>query len=301
MAETQQHPDTVWQRLRSNREKNTHLFAEAGIRPEATGKVICPSCGAEESAIFWSLTGRSAGRIKLLCPVCEDAQVRYDMAKNRPVDPVFTRGSVGGGLGMVALLVVLFGLFWFRESEPVRMAVEDARDAREAVASRANRATSGVLGEGSYRPPGGGSGTRSTSARPAAGGSTGSGGSGGTRSTGGGGTGGSAAGRTGSGAGSPGVSIPTTQQQRPVAGAPVLAAPREPGTLVYRARGDRREQIDLDAARIIQRRGQAEASLLVAVEYDAQRDETQVMVDAASDEWPRRLGWFRGWRRVEQP
>jgi hypothetical protein len=52
MGTAQVHSETIWARLRGNRERNTHLFAEAGIRPEAAGKVICPSCGAEESALL---------------------------------------------------------------------------------------------------------------------------------------------------------------------------------------------------------------------------------------------------------
>jgi hypothetical protein len=234
--------------------------------------------------------------------VCEEANVGFNLSRNRPVDPVFTRGSVGGGLGMVALLGALFALFWFRESEPVRILVEDARDAREAVASRTGRAASGVLGEGSYRPSGGSSGSsgsRSASPRPAGGGSTG--GSTGGRAA----TGGATGGRTTPGGGTaPTASAPAAQvpqSQRPVAGAPPPAEAAAPGLLVYRARGDRREQLDLDAARIIQRRGAAEAALMRSVQYDAGRDETLVVVDPESVEWPRRLGWLRGWRRIQEP
>jgi hypothetical protein len=73
------------------------------------------------------------------------------------------------------------------------------------------------------------------------------------------------------------------------------------GVYVFASYGDRRGDIDLYMAQIIQRRGQREAQLLLKVEYFPDRDWTRVVIDTSSVEWRRRLSWLRGWRRVRTP
>jgi hypothetical protein len=61
-----------------------------------------------------------------------------------------------------------------------------------------------------------------------------------------------------------------------------------------------RADLDLYAARIIQRAGEPESRLLLEAAFDPERNETRVLVDPGSTHWPRRLGWLRGWRRLPE-
>jgi hypothetical protein len=275
MADTKQHSPNVWERLRENREKNTHLFTEVGIRPERAGKIVCPNCGAEENSLFWSAVARQGKTLHLLCPICEEARVRYSLAKNQAVDPVFHRGSVGGGLGVIAVLVAVSAAWYFRDSPPMQMLADDIRATSDAVSSRANRATGGLVGSGRYTAP-----SSSTSRSGSTGGASA-------------GTGGSTRGGAVSRPATPGTASGTPQANAPAASA------RRNGYLVYVSRGDRRTDLDLYAARIIQRGAVREASM-ISVQYLPETDQTRVVVDSASVEWPRRLTWLRGWRRAEE-
>jgi hypothetical protein len=286
----QQHPENVWERLRRNRTRNAGIFAGVGIRPENARDVSCPSCGARESAIFWATTRHRGKMLHLLCPLCEKARVRYDLASNRPVDPVFTRGTVGGGMGMIGVFLVIGALFLFRDTPPVQMLAEDLHALREAVGSRASGATGGVIGAGSGA---------TASSRP-------------TRSAGAG-RGSSAGGSTSSGStraqASRSAATPASTPTGPAAGSsgPAAAAPAAPAAgiaaeapvRVYVSRGDRRDDVDGYAARIIERRGEREMRLLLQIEYDPDTDVTRLVVDTGSSEWPRRLTWLRGWRRAD--
>lgn len=152
MSERSTRAGPVWDRLRRNRDHNATLFTDAGIRPERAASIVCPSCGAEESALFWSTTRRRRTSLYLLCPICEQARVRYNLARNRVVDPVFNRGSVGGGMGVVSLLIGIGALFHFRDTPPVRALIDDAYVARDAAVATFSRATAGRFGPSSAPP-----------------------------------------------------------------------------------------------------------------------------------------------------
>jgi hypothetical protein len=282
MNENQQHSGTIWERLRRNRDENTHLFTEAHIRPELAGKVICPACGAEESVLFWSVVRRRNKQLYMLCPICEEAQIRFSLLSNRAVDLVFTRGSVGGGMGMVVVLATVGVLVYFRDTPPMQMLAEKLMATRAAVAegSHETRSRIGTTGSSSPGGSGGGAASRPATPQPSPRPSSGpqSGGAGGSRPA--------AAGL---------AAEPANGTAEPDA-----AAARTSGALVYRSRGDRREDLDQYAAWIIERRNEAEYRLLLDVRYDPQRDETLVVVDSTSYEWPRRLTWLRGWRRLNE-
>jgi ribosomal protein S27E len=248
-AAAEQHTETLWQRLRHNRQQNTHLFTEAGIRPELADKVICPTCGNEESVLFWSLIRRKGKKLYLQCPVCEESQIRFSLATKHAMDPVFTRGSVGGGVGTLTVLMTVSALFYFRDTPPVQLLVQELGLARESVAEQVSEWTDS-------RSSGSSRGSRRESPRPA---------------------------------------TPAPAAAPSAAGQEV----RNPAS-VYFSRGDRRADLDLYAARIIERHGEREARRLLSLEYHPELNYTRVVVDSESAAWRRRLTWMGGWRQVAE-
>jgi hypothetical protein len=51
MDDQQRQPATAWERIQANREKNTGLVFEAGLRPELIRPATCPACGSQENAL----------------------------------------------------------------------------------------------------------------------------------------------------------------------------------------------------------------------------------------------------------
>jgi hypothetical protein len=98
------------------------------------------------------------------------------------------------------------------------------------------------------------------------------------------------------GATPPPVSVATADG--PGAGLTDPGEPDVPQPRIFVSRGDRRADLDVYAAQIIERAGLHEARLALEIEYDPERDLTRIFIDPSSVEWPRRLTWLRGWRRA---
>jgi hypothetical protein len=283
---------SVWERLHRNQARNMTVFAELGLRAENTLAVTCPACRAEEKALFWSTVRSDGNTLHLLCPVCERAQVRYSITDNRPVNPRGTRGGVGVGIGVIAALIMITSLVYFRNSPQVRMLADDLYSVPGTMLSRARSASGDMAGDDSLAPP---------SARPAptvsrsARGESALAGAARVQPS-----GRTSPLRTTSAPGGAG-----TSPGAPTAPAPVLIeesvdSARGSPVLVFVSRGDRRADVDIYAARIIDRLGEPEMRLLLQLEYDPELDVTRVVVDDRSSEWPRRLTWLRGWRRADR-
>jgi hypothetical protein len=135
MAGPEPRPVAVWQRLHDNRDRNSPIFFAAGIRPGLTREVVCRSCGADEVALFWSVAGRTGDVLDLVCPVCQDGWARYDLARNRAVDPARTRLAVTGGIGLAVAAGILGTLFTLRDAPPVQILLDEVQAAADRVES----------------------------------------------------------------------------------------------------------------------------------------------------------------------
>jgi hypothetical protein len=139
MADPDLRSVAVWQRLHENRDRNSPLFFAAGIRPGLTREVVCRSCGADEIALFWSVAGRAGDTLDLVCPVCQEGRARYDLSRNRAVDPARSRLAVTGGIGLVAAVGTLGALFALRDAPPVQVLLDEVQAAADGVESAAEK------------------------------------------------------------------------------------------------------------------------------------------------------------------
>jgi hypothetical protein len=108
--------NTIWQRLSQNRAANAPAFRAARIDVERIQPLTCPSCGVEESALFWSPEGGSGKSLRLSCPICGRTHARYDLRRNRGRNPL----NVGRALawGTFAALLLLVGVLWLVRTAP---------------------------------------------------------------------------------------------------------------------------------------------------------------------------------------
>jgi hypothetical protein len=109
LDETRNADPNVWRRLRSNRERNSRLFYKAGFRPELSREVDCSACGAQETALFWTVTRADGPRLHLLCPICEKGAQVYRMGGDRQHRRRVLAAAIAGatlfGVSGLALLV----------------------------------------------------------------------------------------------------------------------------------------------------------------------------------------------------
>jgi hypothetical protein len=82
---------SIWKRLRHNQAENAAAFQHARIEVQNIALLRCPSCGLEESALFWSPLTRDARRLRLCCPACSRAGASYDLRRNAGRGPVDVR------------------------------------------------------------------------------------------------------------------------------------------------------------------------------------------------------------------
>jgi hypothetical protein len=94
---------SIWKRLRHNQAENAASFQRARIEVHNIALLRCPSCGLEESALFWSPLTRDARRLRLCCPVCSRTGARYDLRRNAGRGPVDVRRVI-----MVTATAILF-------------------------------------------------------------------------------------------------------------------------------------------------------------------------------------------------
>jgi hypothetical protein len=97
---------SIWKRLRHNQAENAAAFQRARIEVQNIALLKCPSCGLEESALFWSPLTRDARRLRLCCPVCSRSGASYDLRRNAGRGPVDVRRVIA----MTATAILLLGL-----------------------------------------------------------------------------------------------------------------------------------------------------------------------------------------------
>ncbi len=280
-----EHSARVWQRLRENGAKNAPQFAEAHIAPERAAEVVCPACGASESALFWPIARRRDEILHLQCPFCGKQGARFSLRQNRAIDPPSAQAFLV--YTVVGLLVMLAGgAIALRDTPQARWAVERLwADGETAVEHTLRTARSlfyrgwdlvtpshppqavpapvnplaWLIEQAPERPAGGGSGSF-----PAA----------------------------------PRISSPPSTQPTSLGTPARVPRTASRGVYVFVAQGDRRSEISLYAERILESRGEREAWLLQTVEYLPASDQTRVIVDTTAVEWQRYLHPSYGWRRA---
>jgi hypothetical protein len=97
---------SIWARLRHNQNSNAAAFRGARIEVHHIALLRCPSCGLEESALFWSPLKRDARRLRLCCPVCSRSGARYDLRRNTGRGPLDVRRVIT----LTALAILLVGV-----------------------------------------------------------------------------------------------------------------------------------------------------------------------------------------------
>lgn len=85
---------SIWKRLRHNQAENAAAFQRARIEVHNIALLRCPSCGLEESALFWSPLTRDARRLRLCCPACSRQGASYDLRRNAGRGPVDVRRAM---------------------------------------------------------------------------------------------------------------------------------------------------------------------------------------------------------------
>jgi hypothetical protein len=108
---------SIWRRLRRNQAENAAAFQRARIEVQDIAPLRCPSCGLEESALFWSPLRRDARRLRLSCPVCSQSDASYDLRRNACRGPVDVR-RVLIMTATAILLLVLTGAAFVRYAPP---------------------------------------------------------------------------------------------------------------------------------------------------------------------------------------
>jgi hypothetical protein len=147
MSGSQQQAGPVWERIRANRERNTQLLFDSGLRPEEIRPAVCTVCGTHENALYWTLVRRIGRTLFLRCPMCEQGTARYKLDRNRAAHKVLTR-AVLVALGVLALLVGT--VIYHRDSALVQLVVEELYDASAQVGGNAGRPA--VYSGGSVAP-----------------------------------------------------------------------------------------------------------------------------------------------------
>jgi hypothetical protein len=265
----------VWKRLRENRERNAPFFRAAGARPELADQLDCPSCGAQENAVFWTLRRIDEKRLHLLCPICERGRATYRLSGKRPR----RRGMVAAAFGAAALSGVAGMVLLIREAPPreedrirARVVALEIYESGASLVGRAVRPVAALLPGLDYDPP--------PRPRPAP-----------------------AAERAWSPTVEQAAPAPSRRTRAPAARPattgerrPPAAAERAPEPLVLVASGDRREEL----ARIREELGGEAGGQLLEVFYDPELDRTRVVVSDTASLWTRRLSWLQGWRAAPE-
>jgi hypothetical protein len=137
MGGPQQEPGLAWERIRANKERNTQLVFDAGLRPEEIRPAVCTVCGNHEVALYWTVTRRLGRTLFLRCPICEKGTARYKLDRNRAAHKVLTRAVIGA-LG--TMLLAGAALIHYRDSAPVQLVIEELYDASASVGGNTGRA-----------------------------------------------------------------------------------------------------------------------------------------------------------------
>lgn len=98
--------DSIWTRLKQNRDANAPVFRRASIAFERIATLRCPVCGLEESALFWSPVRLRAATARFSCPACSGATARYDLRHNRAHGPADVRRILVGTAIVLAMLML---------------------------------------------------------------------------------------------------------------------------------------------------------------------------------------------------
>jgi hypothetical protein len=102
--------DTLWKRLKENQVANAPVFRQARIEFENVATLRCPSCGLEESALFWTLVGLTPHVARFTCPFCSRTEASYNLRRNRARGPIDLRRILLVSLSSLLLLTVTTGL-----------------------------------------------------------------------------------------------------------------------------------------------------------------------------------------------
>jgi hypothetical protein len=128
-------PASIWIRLSRNQALNSPLFRAAGIDIDEIAALHCPTCGLEESAVFWDISVRRGPRLRLACPVCTRRGGLYNLRRNRGRGPVNLH-ALAARVVMGAAAVALAATLIVRFPPPVTeigYALERGRQQAEAI------------------------------------------------------------------------------------------------------------------------------------------------------------------------
>jgi hypothetical protein len=103
--------DSIWKRLRDNQAANAPTFWRAGLELGRIATLRCPSCGLEESALFWTPAGASSRVTMFTCPVCQRTRGRYDLRRNRARSPRDIRRILVRTITVLLVVMVSGGAF----------------------------------------------------------------------------------------------------------------------------------------------------------------------------------------------
>jgi hypothetical protein len=118
------HPEVMWARIHANQQRNPRLMFREGVRPDTLEPAVCPSCGAHENPIFWTVTLRLGKTCLLLCPVCERGRTLF----RAPADRDSNRRRMRWAVRALVLSVAAAGLIAGRDSAALQVVTDEVAE-----------------------------------------------------------------------------------------------------------------------------------------------------------------------------